>query len=144
MLPWKELNKMTVSRRSLAFLLPALAAGGTEPSPSQTFRFEDLPVKPNGDNRGRAVLDAHTHTGCHFDIHETELGIGMAPHPPHHHEHEEMVMVHEGTIEVTIAGRQMRLGPGSVAYVASNEEHGWKNVGETRASYIVIAFGRPG
>ena len=30
---------------------------------------------------------------------------------------------------VTIAGRSANLGPGSVAYVASNEEHGWRNVG---------------
>ena len=138
---------MTIPRRSWPLWLPALAAAAhakTESSPSQTFRFADLPVKPNGGNKGRAVMDGHTHTGYHFDIHKTELGIGMAPHPPHHHEHEEMVMVHEGTIEVTISGKSTRLEPGSVAYVASNEEHGWKNVGATRASYFVIAFGRPG
>ncbi len=138
---------MTVSRRSLAMLLPALAGQAQTPktsSPSQTFPFSELPVKASGENKGRAVMDGHTHTGYHFDIHETELGIGMAPHPPHHHEHEEMVMVHEGTIEVTIMGKSTRLGPGSVAYVASNEEHGWKNVGTTHASYFVIAFGRPG
>ena len=68
----------------------------------------------------------------------------MAPHAPHHHEHEEMVMVQNGTIEVTILGKATRLGPGGVGYVASNEEHGWKNVGDGPANYFVIAFGRPG
>ncbi len=136
---------MNISRRNLALLVPALAAQTQKTaSPSQTWKFEDLPVKVTGDNKGRQVLDAHTHTGYHFDIHETELGIGMAPHPPHHHEHEEMVMVQQGTLEVTIKGKASRLGPGSVGYVASNEEHGWKNVGTTPASYFVIAFGRPG
>jgi len=137
---------MKISRRNLALLMPALAAHAqtSKPSPSHTFKFEDLPAKPNGDNVGRQVLDAHTHTGYHFDIHETELGLGMAPHPPHHHEHEEMVMVHQGIIEVTLGGKSTHLGPGSVAYVASNEEHGWKNIGTTRASYFVLAFGRPG
>ena len=140
---------MNISRRNLALLVPALAVAGQAQtqkpaSPSQTWKFEDLPVKASGDNKGWQVLDAHTHTGYHFDIHETELGIGMAPHPPHHHEHEEMVMVQQGTIEVTISGKSSRLGPGSVAYIASNEEHGWKNAGTTRASYFVIAFGRPG
>ena len=137
---------MTISRRNLPFLFAALAEAqeNKTATPSAALRFEDLPVKPSGGNKGRQVLDAHTHTGYHFDIHETELGIGMAPHPPHHHEHEEMVMVQKGTIEVTILGKATRLGPGGVAYVASNEEHGWKNVGDTSANYFVIAFGRPG
>ena len=144
-----NMNQPSVSRRSLSVLLPALAAAVSarsqkSSSPSQTFRFEDLPVKSNGENRSRAVLDGHTHTGYHIDIHETELGIGMAPHPPHRHEHEEMVMVFAGQLEVTISGKSTRMGPGSVAYVASNEEHGWKNAGDTRASYFVMAFGRPG
>ena len=32
--------------------------------------------------------------------------------------------------------------PGSVAYVASNEMHGWKNPGAERAQYFVIALGQ--
>ena len=53
-----------------------------------------------------------------------------------------MIMIREGTLEVTIAGRSTTLGPGSIAYVASNEEHGWRNVGTTRAQYFVLALGR--
>jgi quercetin dioxygenase-like cupin family protein len=34
------------------------------------------------------------------------------------------------------------VGPGSVIYAASNELHGWKNVGTTKAQYFVIAMGR--
>jgi hypothetical protein len=48
----------------------------------------------------------------------------------------------EGTLEVTISGRSAQLTPGSVAYVASNEEHGWRNVGTGRARYFVLALGR--
>jgi quercetin dioxygenase-like cupin family protein len=72
----------------------------------------------------------------------TELGPGQAPHPPHHHVHEEMILIHEGTLEVTIAGRISRLGPGSIAYVASGEEHGWRNVGTGPANYFVLALGQ--
>ncbi|MDQ6678269.1 MAG: cupin domain-containing protein [Acidobacteriota bacterium] len=142
---------MNYSRRDVAFLLPALAPARAEaqktatagPAPSRCYRYEDLPVKNSGGNRTLAVLDGRTHTGYHFDIHETELGPGLAPHPPHHHEHEEMIMIREGALEVTIAGKSTTLGPGSVAYVASNEEHGWRNTGTGRASYFVMAFGRP-
>ena len=137
---------MDLSRRDLSLLLPAAAAasaaGQKTALPSRTYRYEDLPVRVNGENRQRAILNGQTHTGYPVEMHETELGPGLAPHPPHHHAHIEMLLVREGTLEVTISGRAVTLGPGSVAYVASNEEHGWRNVGTTRARYFVLALGR--
>ena len=53
-----------------------------------------------------------------------------------------MIIIREGEMEVTISGKSTRLGPGSVAWVASNEQHGWINVGTTRARYMVMALGR--
>jgi quercetin dioxygenase-like cupin family protein len=82
-----------------------------------------------------------THAGCRLEVHLTSLPPGGMPHPAHHHVHEEMILVQEGTMEVTIVGKKTRLGPGSVAFVHSNEEHGWQNVGDTRAQYFVIAIG---
>jgi quercetin dioxygenase-like cupin family protein len=138
---------MDCSRRELG-LLPLLAAGfagsakAATALPSKTYSFESLPVKVNGPNRARAVFDGETHSGFPVEFHMTELAPGQAPHPPHHHVHEEMIMIHEGTLEVTISGHSTRVGPGSSAYVASNEEHGWRNVGETRALYFVLALGK--
>jgi len=137
---------MDYTRRDWNLLLPALAAaaakGEAKALPSKALRFEDLPVRKNGENRSRATLDGLTHTGYPIELHQTELAPGLAPHPPHHHEHEEMLMIREGTLAVTIAGESTRLGPGSVAFVASNIEHGWRNVGDTRAHYFVLALGR--
>jgi quercetin dioxygenase-like cupin family protein len=111
------------------------------PIPSQVFRFEDLPVESGGGNSLRRILDGKTHSGYRIEMHETDLAPGAMPHPAHHHAHEEVFLVREGTLEVTIAGRASRLGPGSVAYVASNDEHGIKNAGATHAQYFVIALG---
>jgi len=137
---------MQYSRRELTVALSALAIAraGAESAamPSKCFRYEDLPVKNNGANRQRAVLKGETHSGFLLEMHETELAPGEAPHPPHHHVHEEMIVIREGTMEVTILGQKTQLGPGSVAYMASGEEHGWRNVGATRAKYMVLAFGR--
>lgn len=138
---------MDYSRREWA-LVPILAAvaleakGQSAALPSKIYRFEDLPVKTNGPNSTRSVLNGETHTGSPIEMHITDLGPGEAPHPPHHHEHEEMLMIREGTVEVTISGNSAKLGPGSCAYVASNEIHGWRNVGASRASYFVVAFGK--
>ena len=138
---------MDLSRRDLGLISLAATTAGTAaaagtPLPSKTYRFEDLPVKDSGKNRSRAVLNGETHSGFPIEMHMTELAPGEAPHPPHHHVHEEMIMIHEGTLEVTISGNAFKLGPGSSAYVASNEEHGWKNVGTTPALYFVLALGR--
>jgi len=139
---------MSLSRRDLACLLPALAARAQAPTPtpakvaSRGFRFEDLPVKQNGQNASRAVLNGLTHSDFAIEVHETDLAPGAAPHPPHHHVHEEMVIVLQGTIEFTVNGTPTRLGPGSVAYAASNDEHGQRNVGDGVARYVVVALGR--
>jgi quercetin dioxygenase-like cupin family protein len=136
---------MKYSRREVWFWIPAMVAsrrlGAEAAIPSKMLRFEDLPVE-SGDNRAlRRILKGKTHSGYQIEMHETDLAPGAMPHPAHHHAHEEVFLVREGTLEVTIAGRASRLGPGSVAYVASNEEHGVRNVGPTHAQYFVIALG---
>lgn len=137
---------MNFTRRDVSFLLLAFAVSGAaaqdRPSASRTYRYEDLKVNVNGENRQRPILNEKTHGGFGVAVHETELAPGLAPHPPHRHVHEEMILIREGTLEVTISGRSVRLGPGSVALVASNEEHGWRNVGAGRARYFVLALGR--
>jgi len=137
---------MNYSRRDLAMLLPALAAtAAAEESktlPSKAFKYDELPVKASGQNNSRQVLKGETHSGYAIDLHLTELGPGQAPHAPHHHVHEEMVMMRTGTLDVTINGKTTRITAGGIAYVASNEEHGWRNPGTDRAEYFVIALGR--
>ncbi|MDQ6665014.1 MAG: cupin domain-containing protein [Acidobacteriota bacterium] len=100
-----------------------------------------MPVKENGRNRSRAGFKGETHSGCAIEVHQTELAPGEAPHPPHRHLHDEAIFIREGTLEFTIDGRKTTLGPGSIAYAASNVEHGWRNAGTTAANYFVIAFG---
>ena len=135
---------MKLSRRDLAALVPALAAAQSAALPSRAYRFEDLPVKVNGQNRSRDVFNGRNHAGYPVDLHITELAPGQAPHASHHHAHEEIVMLQTGLLEVTIEGKVTRVTAGSVVYVNSNEEHGWKNPGPERAQYFVIAIGREG
>jgi quercetin dioxygenase-like cupin family protein len=138
---------MDHTRRDLAVLLPALfAAAGANVLPSKTYEFSSLPVKSNPatHNESRQVFDGVTHEGFPIDLHITTLAPGQMPHAAHHHEWEEMIFIQTGTLEVTIKGSASRIGPGSVAYVASNEQHGWKNVGDVPSQYFVFAIGRHG
>ncbi|MDA0206374.1 MAG: cupin domain-containing protein [Acidobacteria bacterium] len=139
---------MKLSRRELTLLFPALAAAQSSNSgglqPSLAYPFEDQPVRANGERKSRQILNGKTHSGFLVELHSTELPPGEMPHPAHRHVHEEMFFMRTGTMEVTIEGRATRLTPGSVAYIASNELHGVKNVGTTKSEYFVMALGERG
>lgn len=50
-------------------------------------------------------------------------------------------MIREGTLDCLYGGQAHRLTAGGVAYIASNELHGLKNVGTTPANYFVVEIG---
>ena len=136
---------MKLSRRCFGLSFPFLAKAGTPSAPaalpSAAFRFEDLPVRKSGSLVSRQILKGATHSGFDVDLHESELGPGQMPHPPHEHIHEELLLIKEGQLEVTVNGKTTQLDAGSAAYIASGDHHGWKNSGTTTARYFVLALG---
>jgi quercetin dioxygenase-like cupin family protein len=140
---------MILTRRELGVLLPCFFAesevrADSSVLPSKCYPFDSLTAKTNPEthNQARSVLNGETHNGIPLELHITTLGPGQMPHPPHQHVHEEMILVQEGTLEVSILGRSTQVGPGSVAYVRSNDLHGWKNVGSGPAQYFVLSIGK--
>jgi len=115
--------------------------GQEKAAPSALFVHDELKATTNATTEIRQMMTGPTHSGFLIDLHETSLAPGQMPHAPHHHVHEEMLLIREGTVEVTVNGRTARLGPGSAAYFASNDQHGWKNVGATPAKYFIVALG---
>lgn len=138
---------MHCSRRDLSLLLPGLfsATSGAENSvlPSKCYPFDSLLVEKNQKTgmEIRNVFRGETHAGCPVALHISTLPPGQMPHPAHHHLHEEMMLIKEGTLEATISGKSTRVGPGSVIYIRSNDEHGLKNVGDVPAQYFVLEIG---
>ena len=109
---------------------------------TQAFLFNELPVTANGQNRQRRMFTAKTHTGFKIESHQSDIAPGEVNHPPHQHLREEMMLIREGTMELTISGKPYRLGPGDVGVIGSNEIHNAKNVGTTRAHYFIVNIGR--
>jgi len=138
---------MKLSRRDLSAFLPALlvasAEGETPVLPSKTYPWEDMAVKKNAENgmEARNVFKGPNRNGCVTGLHISSLPPGKSPHLPHRHAHEEMMLVREGMLDCMVSGKTSRIGPGGVFYVASNEEHGIKNVGSVTAQYFVVEFG---
>ena len=143
---------MKLKRREMCSMLPAMAipavlAGSVNAEeakvlPSEMFPFEKMSPHKNGAAAEiRSVMKGKLATGESIEVHQTTLVPGGMPHPPHRHIHSEMWLIREGTVELTVEGKSTQMGPGSVGFVHSNDEHGIKNVGNAPATYFVVAIG---
>jgi len=141
---------MSATRRDVLLLLSGLVSSAVEleslPNqdnslPSTTYPFSELPVRIADGVAIRPVLKGKLATSESLEVHETTLPPGGMPHAAHHHVHSEMWLIREGTVQLTINGTSHVMGPGSVGFVHSNDEHGIKNVGTTPATYFVVAVG---
>ena len=141
---------MSTTRREMLFLLSGLVSSTVAleafPSqdnslPSTTYPFAELPMRVVNGAEIRPILKGKLATGEALEVHETTLPPGGMPHAAHHHVHSEMWLLREGTVQLTINGKSHDMGPGSVGFVHSNDEHSIKNVGTTPATYFVVAVG---
>ena len=111
---------------------------------STTFDFTKLEARPTKVGSVRQVCRNATATLDELECHITTLNAGESPHPPHTHPDEEVVVIREGTLEVTFGDRTAIVGPGSVIFQAANQPHTVKNIGTTPAIYHVIKWNSPG
>jgi (S)-ureidoglycine aminohydrolase len=89
----------------------------------------------------RQVLEGKTFALEYFEIHASTLEPGKAPHPPHTHaDQEELMIVKEGQVKITIARQSKILGPGSIAFAMPGDEHGIENAGSTTATYYILKY----
>ena len=123
------------------------AAGQAATGPlmgSTTFDWTKMEARTTKVGSVRQVCRNATATLDELECHITTLNAGESPHPPHKHADEEVVILKEGTLEVTLGDRTEVVGAGSVIFQASNQMHSVKNIGTTPAIYHVIKWNSPG
>jgi quercetin dioxygenase-like cupin family protein len=124
-----------------------VAAAQTVAPPAQpsvlgtTFvNWDSLTARGTPVGEQRAVFDNPTPTLEKLEVHVTTLLPGMESHPVHHHAWEEILLVKEGNVVVSINGRKQHAGPGAMIFFASNDPHNLVNAGDKPATYYVINF----
>src|SRR6185295_5474049 len=119
----------------------ALHAQKMDSLPPHVYRWDSLVTTIEDTRVRKQILEGSTTSLSYFESHVTSIQPGKSPHPPHTHaDQEELIIVKEGKIKVTINGISNVLGPGSVAYPMPGEEHGIVNVGDEQATYYIFKY----
>jgi mannose-6-phosphate isomerase-like protein (cupin superfamily) len=92
--------------------------------------FGDLRVYFRGSTEQLAILEAGS----------LELKAGMTPHPPHTHPEEEIMVITEGTGEISLNGKVTKCGPGSMMFCAAEHSHGIVNTGKTTLTFFYFKW----
>jgi (S)-ureidoglycine aminohydrolase len=122
-----------------AAILSAVIATG-QPVKSDVYTLKNLPVEKRETSERRNIFDGTGPVNDNLESHTTTIAPGKAAHAPHKHPEEELLIVKEGTVRVTINDKSQLLGPGSIAYVMPGDEHGAVNAGSTNATYYIIKY----
>ena len=107
---------------------------------SNTYVWNDSPLIKKPTSEQRAILEGSTTDFSHLEIHATTLPAHHKPHPAHQHDDEELIIIKEGQLTITIEGKTRTLGPGSVALMMPGDKHGFANNGEASATYYVMRY----
>jgi mannose-6-phosphate isomerase-like protein (cupin superfamily) len=75
-----------------------------------------------------------------FESGSLSLKSGMEPHPPHRHPEEEIMVVTEGSGDISVEGEITKVGPGSMMFTGGNRLHGIKNTGKTPLLFYYVKW----
>ena len=107
---------------------------------SRTYVWADAPVVKNKTSEQKKLLEGTTTDFSHLEVHTTTLMPHQAPHPAHKHADEELIIIKEGKLTVTIEGKTKTLGVGSIAMMMPGDEHGFDNREDSPATYYVMRY----
>src|SRR5215216_2474803 len=98
--------------------------------PARVYNLSKLPVTKDSSRLRVQIMDGKTSLLANLEAHLTILEPGQQAHPPHTHTNtEELIIVKEGVVAVTIKGKTKMLSAGGLALALPGEEHGAINAG---------------
>lgn len=120
--------------------LAAAFAGEKLPNASRAVGDATLTREAFGDNR--VYYDGPTEQLSAMTAGSLRLKPGMSPHPPHQHPEEEIMVITEGSGEISVEGKITPVGPGGMMYCAAGKLHGIVNTGKTPLLFYYFKWKR--
>ena len=108
---------------------------------SAVYAWDHLEAERSETQERRHVFNGYTHAFEYLQVHASTVEPGMAAHTAHtHNDHEELIIIKQGTMALSINGESKTLSPGSVALILPGDSHEIRNAGNGRATYYVIRW----
>lgn len=108
---------------------------------SGVFAWNNLKTQNVEGRERKQVLTGRSLDLAELEVHITTLEKGQSPHGAHvHNDFEELIIVKEGKLKVTIKDSNKILGPGGIALALKGDKHSFQNASEEPVSYYVLKF----
>ena len=112
-----------------------------QPIESGVYHWKDLPVKISKDRETRSLFEGTSTHLEYLEIHATTQMPAAVPRPPHDNKDiEELIIVKEGQMKVTIDEQSVVLGPGGVVLILPLQMQTFENVGDGKLIYYVMQY----
>ncbi|MPR36235.1 cupin domain-containing protein [Cytophagaceae bacterium SJW1-29] len=108
--------------------------------PSAVYHWNGVTVTKKANSEQRVLLEGATPAFTHMKVHATTVAAGEAPHPGHEHADEELIIVKDGQLTVTIEGKKETLEKGSIALIMPGDEHALTNGGQKPVTYYIMRY----
>ena len=109
--------------------------------PPRVYELDKIEAIKEATRSRKQILEGSTTSLSNFEVHTSTIPPGKAAHPPHVHDDlEELVIVKDGQVKITIKGQSKIVGPGSIGFAMPGDEHGFENAGNTPATYYVLKY----
>ena len=125
----------------VVLLFPVGLIAQTDSLQSNVYRWQDLQVENSATRERRPILKGSTTDLEYLEIHATTVAPKQSLHAGHSHDDsEELIIVKEGMLKVTINDKSQVLRPGSIAIAMPRDQHGLENAGDTPVTYYVFRY----
>jgi len=124
------------------FSLLALPAYAQLPTVnSGVYRWSEHPVEVSEGRESRKILEGESPYFEYFEVHATTQAVGASASKAHANEDiEELIIVKDGLVRVTIEKESKIMGAGSVVLLMPQQMHSLENVGDVPLTYFVLRY----
>ena len=126
---------------SVCITLIAALATAQPNLPSGVFHWSTAKVEKTATGESRQFVNDSTTDLSSFRVHTSTLEPGKTNHPPQaHNDVEELVVVKEGLLTLTIGDSSKTIGPGGMALIVAGDEQSFHNRSGKPVTYYILAY----
>jgi len=126
---------------ALSLLISASLIAQNDTLRSAVYNWSNVTPTKTETREAKKVLEGTTLDLERLEIHTSTIGPGVINHAAMvHNDVDELVLIKEGSVQVTINNITQTLGPNSVLFIVAGDEQSFKNTSDKPATYFVLSF----